>query len=175
MKTLENTKLNKQDALAPVEYAVMESPLGDIAIAEGPQGLRRIALPTQLQLRPFPAEWRRNNNAAKTAQQQLAEYFAGSRQQFDLKLDLLGTEFQQAVWRGLQALPYGTVCSYGELATQINRASAVRAVGAANGRNPLPIVVPCHRVIGANGKLTGYFGGEGIKQKLLALEASIRG
>lgn len=172
MKQMNNIKADTSPALAPVEYAVMKSALGDIAIAEGPQGLLRIALPSQLELRPFPEEWRRNDNAAMAAQNQLAEYFNGSRQQFDLTLDLQGTDFQQAVWRGLQALPYGTVCSYGELATQIKRPSAVRAVGAANGRNPLPIVVPCHRVIGANGKLTGYFGGEGIKQKLLALEAN---
>lgn len=153
-----------------IKYAVMQSVLGEIAIAESSKGIVRIALPTQMGLRPFPEEWQRDDNIAAAAKEQLAEYFAGKRQCFDLALDLRGTEFQQAVWGALQQLEFGQLCSYGDIARQIERPKAVRAVGAANGRNPVPIVVPCHRVIGANGKLTGYFGGEEIKAKLLKLE-----
>lgn len=98
---------------------------------------------------------------------QLAEYFAGERQAFDLPLGPLGTSFQQRVWRALTRIPYGETRSYGELARSIGRPAASRAVGAANGRNPIPIIVPCHRVIGANGDLTGYGGGLPIKRWLL--------
>lgn len=101
---------------------------------------------------------------------QLNEYFAGRREAFDLPLNLAGTEFQLAVWNELLRVPYGTTITYGELARRIGRPSAVRAVGAANGANPIPVIVPCHRVIGSNGTLTGYGGGIARKQWLLALE-----
>ena len=101
---------------------------------------------------------------------QLEEYFAGRRRQFDLPLAPAGTPFQQRVWRALLDVPYGETISYGELASRIGQPTASRAVGLANGSNPLPIVIPCHRVIGASGKLTGYGGGLPIKQQLLALE-----
>jgi methylated-DNA-[protein]-cysteine S-methyltransferase len=101
---------------------------------------------------------------------QLGEYFRGARKDFDLMLAPRGTEFQLAVWHELQCIPYGTTLSYGALAQRIGRPNAVRAVGAANGANPIPIVIPCHRVIGANGTLTGYGGGLNIKRALLALE-----
>lgn len=101
---------------------------------------------------------------------QLAEYFGGKRQNFDLPLDLRGTEFQLAVWRELLAIPYGTTCSYSDLAERLGKPAAVRAVGAANGANPVPLVVPCHRVIGKGGGLTGYRGGLAIKSELLRLE-----
>ncbi len=104
---------------------------------------------------------------------QLGEYFAGRRRSFDLPLAPRGTEFQRRVWRALTGIPYGTTISYGELARRIGRPSASRAVGLANGANPLPIVVPCHRVIGADGSLTGFGGGLPIKRKLLALEGSL--
>lgn len=104
---------------------------------------------------------------------QLGEYFAGDRDHFDLPLAQGGTEFQQAVWRALAAIPYGEVRSYGEIAEAIGKPTAVRAVGAANGANPLPIVVPCHRVIGSNGSLTGFSAGIDIKRQLLALEGSL--
>lgn len=108
------------------------------------------------------------------AQTQLAEYFAGQRSQFDLPLTLVtGTAFQQAVWQALLPIPFGSTCSYGELAGGIGKPSAVRAVGAAVGRNPLTIIVPCHRVIGANGSLTGYAGGLSRKTALLQLEGAI--
>jgi methylated-DNA-[protein]-cysteine S-methyltransferase len=104
------------------------------------------------------------------AQRELEEYFAGSRQRFTVRLDLCGTEFQNKVWNALRTIPFGETRSYGEIAKQIGSSKAVRAVGAANGRNPVPIIVPCHRVIGADGTLTGFGGGLENKARLLALE-----
>ena len=104
-------------------------------------------------------------------ERQLAEYFAGTRNHFDLPLEPTGTEFQKKVWRALQEIPFGQTRSYLDLAKSIGSAKAVRAVGAANGKNPLSIVVPCHRIVGANGTLTGFAGGLEAKAKLLALEA----
>jgi methylated-DNA-[protein]-cysteine S-methyltransferase len=104
------------------------------------------------------------------AARQLAEYFAGDRKAFDLKLDLGGTDFQQKVWRALLTIPFGETRSYAQIAEQIGHPDAVRAVGAANGRNPISIIAPCHRVIGSNGKLTGFAGGLGAKARLLSLE-----
>lgn len=101
---------------------------------------------------------------------QLAEYFAGRRRTFDLELAADGTDFQRAVWRELRRIPYGTTISYAELARRVGKPKAVRAVGAANGHNPIPIVVPCHRVIGADGSLTGFGGGLASKRALLRLE-----
>ena len=108
--------------------------------------------------------------AIEEAIRQLDEYFARKRSLFTLRLAPRGTEFQLAVWRELERIPFGATISYRELAERIGRPAAVRAVGAANGANPIPIVIPCHRVIGANGSLTGYGGGLPIKQALLALE-----
>jgi methylated-DNA-[protein]-cysteine S-methyltransferase len=105
------------------------------------------------------------------AERQLSEYFAGKRTQFELPLDPRGTEFQKKVWRTLQQIPFGKTKSYAEIAKSIGASRASRAVGAANGKNPLPIVVPCHRVIGASGALTGFGGGLETKARLLALEA----
>lgn len=104
------------------------------------------------------------------AVKQLEEYFAGERTNFDLPLDAQGTEFQKKVWRELARIPYGETCSYSDIARRLNNAKAVRAVGAANGKNPISIIVPCHRVIGSNGKLTGYAGGLIAKTKLLEIE-----
>ena len=101
----------------------------------------------------------------------MAEYFAGERREFDLSLRLSGTEFQMSVLRALQQIPYGETTSYAEIAERIGRPKAVRAVGAANGRNPIPIIVPCHRVIGSHGELTGFGGGLDTKEALLRLEA----
>lgn len=109
---------------------------------------------------------------AKQLERELTEWFAGARRDFDLPLALRGTPFQQSVWEALRAIPYGAVQSYGELAKVLGNPEAVRAVGAANGRNPVSIIVPCHRVIGANGSLTGYAGGLERKRFLLALEKS---
>lgn len=121
----------------------------------------------------FVTEKHKSPNKCLFTQQavaQLAEYFAEKRTQFDLSLNPKGTDFQQQVWRQLTTIEYGETCSYADIAKGINNPKAVRAVGAANGRNPLTIVVPCHRVIGSNGKLTGYAWGTSIKAGLLALE-----
>ena len=122
-------------------------------------------------LRPLPG-WIADAAPFRAAIAQLEEYFAGKRRRFDLPLAPRGTEFQRRVWRALTEIPYGQTLSYGELARRIARPSASRAVGLANGANPLPIIVPCHRVIGADGSLTGFGGGLPIKRKLLALEGT---
>ncbi|MBM3673690.1 MAG: methylated-DNA--[protein]-cysteine S-methyltransferase [Actinobacteria bacterium] len=116
-------------------------------------------------------DWVRNDGALVSLVRQLDEYFAGERTEFELALAPEGTPFQLEVWEALRAIPYGETISYGELASRVGRPGAARAVGAANGRNPLSIVVPCHRVIGANGTLTGFGGGLGWKRCLLELEA----
>jgi methylated-DNA-[protein]-cysteine S-methyltransferase len=103
-------------------------------------------------------------------ERQLNEYFAGNRREFDLPLDMRGTHFQKSVWEALLAIPFGETRSYGQIARQLGNANATRAVGAANGQNPIPIVVPCHRVIGSNGTLTGFGGGLETKARLLSLE-----
>jgi methylated-DNA-[protein]-cysteine S-methyltransferase len=104
---------------------------------------------------------------------QLAEYFAGDRTDFDIKLAPRGTPFQLDVWRTLQRIPYGETRSYADIARSIGRPTATRAVGAANGANPIPIIIPCHRVIGSNGSLTGFGGGMGVKRRLLDLESGL--
>ena len=106
----------------------------------------------------------------KKAAKQLEEYFKGDRKEFDLPLALHGTEFQRKVWEMLQEIPYGQTCTYGEIGTKVGNPKASRAVGMANNRNPIPIIIPCHRVIGHDGKLTGYAGGLELKQRLLELE-----
>ena len=112
----------------------------------------------------------RRNDAFKPVKQQLAAYFAGELTDFNLVLAPKGTDFQLAVWAALEKIPYGETCSYGDIANRIGKPDASRAVGAANGQNPLPIVIPCHRVIGSNGSLTGFGGGLDCKQFLLRLE-----
>jgi methylated-DNA-[protein]-cysteine S-methyltransferase len=107
-------------------------------------------------------------------ERQLNEYFAGARQAFTVKLDVAGTAFQRKVWRALLTIPFGETRSYGQIAAQIGSPAAVRAVGAANGRNPVSIIAPCHRVVGSTGKLTGFAGGLEVKAHLLALEGSPR-
>jgi methylated-DNA-[protein]-cysteine S-methyltransferase len=123
------------------------------------------------------ADWRRDDEAAPfpEARRQLAAYFAGDLREFDLPLSAGGTPFQRQVWDALMKIPYGETVSYGELARGLGNPGAARAVGLANGNNPIGIIVPCHRVIGANGKLVGYAGGMPNKQALLALEAGARG
>jgi len=121
---------------------------------------------------PVPGERDDDHPVLRAAMAQLAEFFAGKRQAFDVPLAPKGTEFQRRVWEQLRLIPYGTTISYGELARRVGNPAASRAVGLANGRNPIAIVVPCHRVIGANGSLTGFGGGMDAKKTLLDLEAS---
>jgi methylated-DNA-[protein]-cysteine S-methyltransferase len=117
----------------------------------------------------------RNHPVFREAMNQLDEFFLEKREKFDLPLKPAGTEFQLKVWRELTRIPYGETRSYGELAKKLGKPKASRAVGAANGRNPLPIIIPCHRVIGSNGKLTGFAGGLDTKRILLELEGAIEG
>jgi methylated-DNA-[protein]-cysteine S-methyltransferase len=117
--------------------------------------------------------WRQSAAPFREVERQLREYFRGKRTAFDLRLHPKGTPFQLAVWKALAEIPYGQTRSYGDVARAVGRPSAVRAVGLANGRNPLPIVVPCHRVIGASGKLVGYGGGLAVKQALLDREREV--
>jgi len=145
----------------------MESPVGQLLLEGDEEGLRSVA---------FAKGERRVGQATglsaplQNAVNQLNAYFAGDLREFDLPLKLAGTPFQLAVWRALQDIPYGQTTSYGELARRVGTPKGSRAVGLANGSNPIAIVVPCHRVIGSNGKLTGYGGGLDNKQTLLALE-----
>lgn len=144
----------------------ISSPLGDLRLYAHDDELVGIYLPDQ----HAPAAAPGRGGVLAAAARQLAEYFAGERRAFDLPLAPRGTGFQQLVWRALLAIPYGETRSYGDLARAIGRPAAARAVGAANARNPLAIVVPCHRVIGASGQLTGYAGGMPAKRWLLEHE-----
>ena len=149
-------------------FRFLDTPVGRLLLARDAAGLRLI------HFNGGPAEAGphvpADDNLFEDVVAQLTEYFAGTRRQFELPLAPAGTPFQQRVWAALLDIPYGQTISYGELAARIGQKSASRAVGLANGSNPLPIVIPCHRVIGANGKLTGYGGGLPMKERLLALE-----
>src|SRR4051812_8752637 len=151
-----------------IAWDVHESPLGPLTLFAGPRGLTGLAFRGRA---AGLAEEDRNPSALGAATGQLEAYFAGERQSFDLELDLAGTPFQQRVWSELRRIPYGETVTYGELAARIGRSDIVRAVGAAVGRTPVPIIVPCHRVLGADGSLTGYGGGLQRKRALLDLEA----
>jgi methylated-DNA-[protein]-cysteine S-methyltransferase len=156
-------------------YCYLNSPIGDLLLAGDDDGLSLIGFP-QGKMRHDPEpDWIFNENPFTAARQQLEEYFAGERKDFDLPLHLSGTDFQVQVLRELQRIPYGETTSYGDIAERIGRPKAMRAVGAANGRNPIPIIVPCHRVIGSSGDLTGFGGGLDTKEALLRLEAENSG
>lgn len=155
-----------------MHYTYYASPIGDLLLAGDADTLSVIAFPSGKGSKEPESDWTRNEQAFPEARQQLDEYFAGQRQEFDLKLAPSGTAFQLEVLDALCEIPYGETRSYQDLATGIGRPKAVRAVGAANGRNPLPIVIPCHRVIGADGSLTGFGGGLPTKQFLLELEGA---
>jgi methylated-DNA-[protein]-cysteine S-methyltransferase len=152
-------------------YTRLPSPLGPLVLVGTTDALTAIWLPSgqDADLRPEPG-WVETATPFREAVRQLNAYFAGTLREFDLPFAPAGTPFQQRVWRALREIPYGETLSYGELARRIARPAAVRAVGAANGRNPLAIVVPCHRVIGRDGRLVGYGGGLPAKKLLLELE-----
>jgi methylated-DNA-[protein]-cysteine S-methyltransferase len=153
-----------------VWYDYISTPIGKLLLAADARGLREVWFETgKHQKEPDPS-WQRNPAKVAFARRQLEEYFAGERQHFDLPLHPIGTEFQTNVWLTLADIPYGTTISYAELARRIGQPLAVRAVGAANGRNPLPIILPCHRVIGSDGSLTGFGGGLPTKRFLLGME-----
>ena len=152
-------------------YCYHPTTIGDLLLAGDESALTMIGFPEGSMRRDPEADWIYNEKPFAKAVRQLDEYFAGTRKDFDLELRLNGTEFQMRVLEELQKIPYGKTASYRDVAERIGRPKAVRAVGAANGRNPLPIVVPCHRVIGAGGALTGFGGGLATKERLLRLEA----
>ncbi|MBT8088090.1 MAG: methylated-DNA--[protein]-cysteine S-methyltransferase [Gammaproteobacteria bacterium] len=152
-------------------YCYLETPIGELLLAGEHDALAMIGFPKGSMRRDPEPDWIYNEKPLAKARQQLLEYFAGERTEFDLPLRLDGSEFQVSVLKALQEIPYGETVSYGEIARRIGRPKAVRAVGAANGRNPIPIVVPCHRVIGTSGDLTGFGGGLDTKEALLRLEA----
>lgn len=151
-------------------YSYVESPVGRLLIVADDQGLRQVNFPTARKKVAPARGWARDDDKLREAREQLEAYFRGDRKEFDLPLVIDGTAFQREVLRALQKIPYGETRSYADIARDIGRPKAVRAVGGANGRNPLSIVIPCHRVIGASGELTGFGGGLGVKKALLELE-----
>ena len=170
--------MNTNTAQTTISVARLTTPLGDMHLFGASPGLLTITLPGQPRaagealVRRWlgPVTFSEQPAALAGALTQLTEYFAGQRQVFDLPLDLRGTPFQQRVWQAVLVVPYGETRTYGQIAVAIGKPAAARAVGAANGRNPISIVVPCHRVIGASGSLTGYAGGLERKRLLLELE-----
>ena len=153
-------------------YSCLESPIGELLLTGDTQSLSGVYIRNQKHSPIIGKHWVRDDNAFSRAAIQLNEYFLGQRLQFDVPMAAGGTEFQKRVWEGLCQIPYGKTCGYGELARELGNPNASRAVGMANGRNPISIIVPCHRVIGANGALTGYGGGLTAKKWLLDHEAS---
>jgi methylated-DNA-[protein]-cysteine S-methyltransferase len=158
------------NAASPTLSLRMTSPVGMLTLVADATHLREIHFPQERHppKHPFPCEGK--NDVLRETQRQLDSYFNGGLQVFNLPLQPHGTDFQREVWAMLTQIPFGVTCSYGELAKRIGKPDTVRAVGAANGRNPIPIVLPCHRVIGADGSLTGFGGGLPTKQFLLQLE-----
>lgn len=159
--------------MTTLTHLLMDSPIGTLTLLADEAGLCSIDFPPP-ESPPPGTPWQEGDGGVlPDARHQLEEYFAGTRRDFDLRLSPQGTAFQREVWTALAAIPYGRTWSYRDIANRIGRPTATRAVGAANGRNPLPIVVPCHRVIGADGSLTGFGGGLPIKAFLLRLEGSL--
>ncbi len=153
-------------------YKTMKSPVGELKLVASDKGLAGILWeqdnPRRVRLSPVSED--KNHPVLVEAERQLNDYFSGKRKSFSVKLDFKGTEFQKKVWAALLTIPFGETLSYGQIAKQIKNPKAVRAVGAAIGKNPISIIAPCHRVIGSTGKLTGFAGGLEAKACLLALE-----
>ena len=166
---------------ATICYTQLQSPVGSLLIYGDGETVAGLLFPNHRLFssqsghpRPDPL-WQKADDAFRVAREQLCEYFEGQRQQFDIPLKLQGTNFQQQVWQELVKIPYGTTISYAELARRVGQPTASRAVGSANARNPVSLIVPCHRVIGADGRLTGYAGGTETKQWLLDWERQTSG
>ena len=162
------------DTPAATWFTWHDSPIGRLLLAAGDAGLRALEFPENRHPVKRDAGWREGTHPLLSeARRQLDDYFAGRRPAFDLPLAPRGTDFQLRVWQALRAIPFGETRSYAQLAQAIDRPTALRAVGAANGRNPIPVIVPCHRVIGAGGALTGFGGGLPTKEFLLRLEGAL--
>lgn len=153
-----------------VYYSECQSPLGMLTLTGNGEALTGLYMENQKHRPALPAHSQRDDGRFTVVREQLAAYFAGELQRFDVRLDAAGTVFQQRVWQTLADIPFGATETYGGLAARLGKPSASRAVGLANGRNPIGIIVPCHRVLGASGALTGYGGGLARKQWLLAHE-----
>ena len=151
--------------LNAVHYAIMDSPLGSLTIASSERGLVSVQFGLNV-----PADGLIDDAANREIVEQLQEYFEGKRTNFELPLDVQGTPFQMAVWNELLKIPYGSTCSYIDIARSLGKPGAARAVGMANHENPIAVVIPCHRVVGSDGSLTGYAGGLHLKQQLLGIE-----
>jgi methylated-DNA-[protein]-cysteine S-methyltransferase len=158
-----------------VKYCYIECPLGPLLAVGDEHGLAALYLPSAKKPATVQPDWVQDEAAFDEVRDQLREYFAGERAEFDLPLHPRGSAFQQRVWAALARIPYGQTTSYGKIAATVGAPDAARAVGLANGQNPIPIIVPCHRVIGANGSLVGYGGGLDAKRWLLAHEAQHSG
>jgi methylated-DNA-[protein]-cysteine S-methyltransferase len=164
----------QENAMSEIRYAYCDGLLGKMLLVGDERGLRSINFPASKRAEQLQTEWREDLAGFAEAIRQLRAYFAGELTEFDLPLAFEGTEFQLRVWQSLRGIPYGETISYGQLATRLGNPKASRAVGLANGSNPIPIIVPCHRVIGSNGSLVGYGGGLENKKALLALESRQR-
>ena len=160
----------------PLARTTVDTPIGALVLVASDRGLRAVLWPADApeRVRLDDARSDPDHPVLVAAAAQLGEYFAGTRTEFDLPLDPVGTDFQREAWAALCTIPFGETATYGEQAAAIGRPTAARAVGAANGRNPLSIVVPCHRVVGADGSLTGFAGGLDVKARLLAHERTVR-
>ncbi|MDW3098096.1 MAG: methylated-DNA--[protein]-cysteine S-methyltransferase [Alphaproteobacteria bacterium] len=156
-----------------LRYTYIPSPIGDLLVAGDADSLHLISFPTGSKTIRHAEHWQQDDGGFRKVAKQLDAYFAGDLTEFDLPLTLDGTDFQNQIWRNLATIPYGQTASYGEMAKKAGRPKASRAVGAANGANPLPIVLPCHRVIGSTGALTGFGGGMEAKKFLLKLEGAL--
>jgi methylated-DNA-[protein]-cysteine S-methyltransferase len=160
---------------ALMRYGYVNSPLGDLLVLGDHAGLRGLYMQTTRYPVRVGSDWIRDDGAFAEVRTQLGEYFAGERREFDVPLAAAGSLWQKQVWGALVAIPYGETASYGQIAREVGVPDGARAVGLANGQNPISIIVPCHRVIGADGSLTGYGGGLPAKQFLLSLEAAHSG
>jgi methylated-DNA-[protein]-cysteine S-methyltransferase len=162
--------LRKAEEVSAVYYMTFESPVGPLLLAGDSNALRRVSFESSKRCAPPRPDWKQDKAPFEEVVRQLQAYFRGKLKEFDLPLAMEGTEFQLRVWNELRTIPYGETISYAQLAGRIGNPKAVRAVGLANGSNPIPIIVPCHRVIGSDGSLTGFGGGLSTKKKLLDLE-----
>src|SRR5712671_3941072 len=162
--------MRKAKKVKAVYYTTYKSPVGPLLLAGEPNALHRVSFEGSKRSAPPGADWKLDKKPFAEVIRQLQAYFNGELKEFDLPLAMEGTEFQLRVWNALRAIPYGETISYAQLAQKIGDPKAVRAVGLANACNPIPIIVPCHRVIGSNGSLTGFGGGLANKKKLLDLE-----
>jgi methylated-DNA-[protein]-cysteine S-methyltransferase len=156
MTVLENPALDEKD-----EWWVMPTPVGQLMVVGDNDHLHAVALPGSFDADGMDSDRQALSDSVASGVEQLEAYFDGELLEFDVPMEMPGTAFQQSVWRALRAIPYGTTQTYGEVAARVGKPKACRAVGLANGRNPIPVIVPCHRVVGANGNLTGY--GRGLE------------